>query len=169
MIKYSWLVLGLLALPGCPGGKCDSGGDCDSDSAGEGEGEGEGEVTPSFSASWSASGVTISIEDGSGSYEIGMAETDPASPDPWTGEDCLNGYTTGSGTTYLYCHPASSTGVALSTVTSLDDIVEGETTIFSSSLSSVITYAATSDSTGECWTWGHDTSYYTGAGCTAAE
>ena len=47
---------------------------------------------------------------------------------------------------------------------SIDDIVEGSTTIFSSSLSSVITYAIW-DSNSNCYTWGHDTSYYTvGAG-----
>jgi len=165
MLKYTWPVFAITFLAGCPGGKCDSG-DSSCDSA-EGEGEGEGEGDPSFSDSWSASGVTISITDGSGTYTLGMAETDPASSDPWTGEDCLDGYTLSDGTVLLYCHPLSSSGGAFSSGGDPNDLDEDNETVFTSALENVITYAAWSDSSGECWTWGADTSYYTGEGCTA--
>ena len=68
---------------------------------------------------------------------------------------------------YLYCHPLSTSGGSLATVSSLRDIVEGETTLFPHTMEEVITYAIWSDSTGDCWTWGHDTRYYESAGCLA--
>ena len=85
------------------------------------------------------------------------------------GQDCYQGYEATDGTVYLFCHPMSSSGVALSSVTSISAIDEGSTTIFSNSLEDVITYAAFSDSTGDCWTWGHDTSYYTADGCVSVD
>lgn len=130
-------------------------------------GEPGGEV--SFEADWSASGLVLSVYNGSGTYTLGLVETDEASPDPWTGEDCAYGYTTGSGTVYLYCHPLSSLGGALSSVSSVDQIVEGETTIFREAFEDVITYAVWSDITGDCWVWGHEWRYYAGLGCTVLE
>ncbi len=172
MLKYTWPVFAVglvIGLVGCPGDdKCDSGDSACGGESGEGEGEGEGEVDPTFSSSWSSSGVTISIENGSGSYTLGMAETDPASPDPWTGEDCLDGYTLSTGEVLLYCHGLSSSGGALSSGGDPNALAEGSETVFTSALEDVITYAVWSDTSGECWTWGNDTSYYTGdAGCVA--
>ena len=71
----------------------------------------------------------------------------------------------GDGTTWLFCHPLGRTGTTLSSVGSVDEIVEGETTIFSFRLEDMITYAVWSDQTGACWTWGADVSYYTSVGC----
>lgn len=116
---------------------------------------------PVFQADWNAVGVHITIENGHGTYTLGMAETDPVTPDPWTGEDCLNGYTSDSGTLYFFCHSLGTTGGDLESVSSLGDIVEGETTIFSDGLEEFITYAIWSEENLDCWTFGHDTSYYT--------
>lgn len=169
MLKYTWPVLTvafLFPLAGCPGDKaCDSG-DSACETGGEGEGEGEGELEESFSASWGPSGVTIDIENGSGTYELGMAETDSASPDPWTGEDCYEGYTLGDGTLLLYCHPLSSSGGSFTGGGNPNSLDESSQTVFTSAFEDVITYYVSSDSTGECWVWGHDPDYYSGLGCT---
>jgi hypothetical protein len=96
---------------------------------------------------------------------MGMAETDPASSDPWTGEDCLNGYVLGDGSILLYCHPLSSTGGYFASGGNPLELDEDSETVFFSSLEDSITYAAWSDSTGDCWTWGARPSYYTHEGC----
>lgn len=150
----------------------DSWGGWDTDDWDSGDWHDSGEDTgydpgdgPIFGVGWTAAGLTLYVDNGAGTYTLGMAETDPASPDPWTGEDCFNGYTSGDGTTWLFCHPLGEAGGALATVGSVDEIVEGESTILSFRFEDVITYAVWSDRTGECWTWGHDPEYYAPAGC----
>ena len=96
-----------------------------------------------------------------------MVESDPNSSDPWTGEDCLYGYTTSSGDYFYYCHQMSSTGGSLPTVTTFSAL-SSESTLFSSSLQEVITYVAFDESY-RCWTWGYDPSYYTAYGCTVQD
>ncbi len=159
----------MVGLVGCPDGyqKCDSAhSGCEGESEGVGEGEGEGE-SPVFGSSWSASGVQITISGGYGTYLLGLVETDPGSSDPWTGEDCLYGYTLETGELLLYCHPLSESGGAFSTGGSTSSLEEGSETLFDETLQDVITYAAWSDVTGRCWTWGHDVSYYADARCEA--
>lgn len=165
MTKYT-LMLGLTLFAfGCPGDKGETGGADDStggdDSADPCEGQ---EAT--FDVAHSSSGVTLTITCGSGGYEFGMAETDQASDDPWTGEDCFNGYTTGDGTVYDICHVADSTGVVLSGGTLGDLCDDCGVTIMQNVASSVTTYYVSSDATGDCWVWGHDVSYYGTLGCT---
>lgn len=124
-------------------------------------------VVPTFEALWASSGVTIAITCGIGDYDIGLAETDPTSPEPWTGEDCFHGYVTADGVNFMGCHPASYNGVSLLSVGSTSELVWGETTLFSQDLEPVITYAAFSDFSGACVTWGADPDYY--SGCTLQE
>lgn len=106
--------------------------------------------------------IVLTIVNGRGAYTFGMAETG-SSADPWTGEDCLDGYTFNDGTTLRYCHPASADGVVLAAADSADAIVEGETTLMTNILPANTTYVLFDDA-GECWTWGAETSYFTGCG-----
>lgn len=122
-------------------------------------------LTPTIEATWSETGVSVQIEGGEIRYLLGMVETDPSSADPWSGEDCLMGYVSPSGTISLYCHPMSSTGVSLRTVAEIDQIVEGETTLLDLSRADHITYAAFTEDNRACWTWGSEPGYYDSAGC----
>lgn len=160
-----WLLPALAG--GCRGGdKCEDG--CESsppDDSGEGEGEGE----PTFAASWSAEGVTITVPLDRVITQVGMAETDPSSFDPWTGEDCVRGYTLSDGSSLLYCHPMAGESLSLESASDFMTLDEDTQTWFWRSSANAITYAAWDGGTGECWTWGNDPSYYTAAdiGCTA--
>lgn len=118
---------------------------------------------------YTSSNVALEIYNGIADYEFGMAETDAESPEPWTGEDCLNGYTTGSGVEYLLCHETSSTGIVLSAVDSVDEVIEGETTLMNYVSPEVTTYYLLSKAMGDCWVWGNDPMYYAGLGCTETD
>ena len=161
MTKYLLALTATLFMFGCPGDKDDTGVESDADT----DTDSDTDADPTFSESWTGSGVNFTVDGGSGTYTLGMAETDAASPDPWTGEDCLNGYTLSSGTVLLYCHPLSSSGGSFTGGGSATALDESSETVFDSTFSSVLTYAAWSDDSGDCWTWGADTSYYTGEGC----
>lgn len=125
---------------------------------------------PVFSVTWGGGSVDLSITDGEGSYYFGMAETGSScagAPEYcWTGEDCIYGYDT-----YLYCHPASATGVSLAYGGDFDALTEGSETVFPGQTNdeglefngSVTYYIEYSD--GSCSSWGHDTSYYSSLGC----
>lgn len=116
-----------------------------------------------FYTTWSSSGILLDIVYGDGDYEFGMADTDPESADPWTGEDCFQGFTSADGQTWNLCHEMGSSGAALATVDSIDELVESETTLFRQHMT--ITYYVISQRTGECWVWGADPAYYSGLGC----
>lgn len=118
-----------------------------------------------FYVDWSPSGVIVDIVYGSHEYELGMADTNPESADPWTGEDCFLGYTDADGQTWSLCHEMGPYGTALATVDTLDDLVESETTMLRDEQEDFITYYAISTATGECWTWGADPAYFSGLGC----
>lgn len=140
----------------------------DSDSPIDSEDTGDPIPEVSFAVAWDGAGVDISIANGSGGYTLGLVETTPGSPDPWTGEDCLNGYTLGGGNVLLYCHPMSDSGGYLESVDAVSQIVEGDTTLFNSSFEANIGYVLISDSTTECWTLGAQAAtYYAELGCTA--
>lgn len=165
MTKYT-LMLGLTLFAfGCPGDKGDSVPGDDSNGGDDSADPCEG-VDPTFNVTMSSSGVNLEITCGVGDYEFGMAETDATSSDPWTGEDCLDGYTTGDGTVYAFCHPADSTGVALTDVSSVNDIVEGSTTVMGGISEEVTTFIVYSLSTGSCWVWGDTPAYYASESCT---
>jgi hypothetical protein len=112
----------------------------------------------------------VDIVGGPGGYFFGMAETDPAVADPWTGEDCVYGDTlVEGGPTVLYCHYAGNTGTVLTTGGDRASL-SYQTTGFSAEQEPGVTYYLLSDSSfggsGDCWSWGHDPSYYAGPGCT---
>lgn len=160
------LILGtVLFAMACTDGK-DSGpdtGDGGADGGTPGDGGDGGTMGLTMDCAWGGGGLDVTLTGGdSAGYWVGLAETD-CGGQCWTGEDCVYGYVASSGTSYNYCHPASASGVFLSSVGSFDDIIEGSTTIHSASLNN--TYFMEEVSTGTCWTWGYDTSYYGGLGC----
>lgn len=162
------LVIALsLLTAGCVGdGKpCASGvaSGCEGEHADPDEYEGTGESA--FAAVWTALGVTIDLENGQGTYRLGLAETDPSSDDPWTGEDCYKGYWTEDGDHLLYCHPLSATGGSFWYGGDPNDLDEDTETALSWAKAEVVTYYVSSDRTGECWVWGHDPDYYASLGC----
>lgn len=150
------MIITCLAMIGCTD-KGDSGDTTDTDT-----------TTADLSASvaWGGSAVALTLTDGSGSYFFGMAETgSTCSADPtqcWTGEDCIFGFSD-----FLYCHPASATGVSLSYGGAFDALSEGSDTVFpDNSFDGSVTYYL-EDSAGACYVWGDDTSYYSSEGCSS--
>jgi hypothetical protein len=70
----------------------------------------DSDADPSFSVDWGGSAVTLSVSGGGSTYWWGIAETS-SSADPWTGEDCVYGYTLSDGSVLgPYCHDAGATG-----------------------------------------------------------
>ena len=141
------------------------------DSLGKDSGQTDGGME--VSVTWGASSVSLTITggDANASYEWGLAETgstcDNGSGDCWTGEDCLDGYTTGSGTLYSYCHSlTSNNSITLDYGASPEGLSEGQNTVFgNSNFDGSITYFLDDSTSGTCYVWGDDTSYYSGIGC----
>lgn len=133
---------------------------------GEGEsGDPNGDVEgPTFTLNWTSTGLEITIAEGVGEVEMGLVDTDPLNPQPWTGEDCYYGYTTEDGTTYRYCHPLASTGGALQSGGDPLSLEPGTQTVFDWNYGDTLTYLFM-DST-SCWVMGHDPTWYDGMGCT---
>jgi hypothetical protein len=147
---YKYLVLaGFLVLAGCPD-KGDSGDTSETDADTDADAD---EIM--VEVTWGGTSVSLDITNGTGSYLWGLAETDPSSGDPWTGEDCLYGYGA-----YAYCHPTSASGVTLEYGASPDNVVEGDTTVFySSDYASTVTYSLW-DGDDCVGSWGADATYY---------
>jgi len=97
---------------------------------------------------------------GETTWQLGMAETGAPNASGWTGEDCYVGYAS-----FNYCHTIGNTAT-LSEVSdcSVSSIVEGSTTLFDASKDPFLTYYL-SDSDGNCYVWGEDTTYYAALGC----
>lgn len=107
--------------------------------------------------------LVVEVFGGEGPYRLGLREGSD-STDPWTGEDCMDGYLGPDGTLYRYCHRLGPAGGILENVVSIDDLVEGETTLFWPGLD--ITYMLLSAEAGTCWTWGVEPRVYADAmGC----
>ena len=124
------------------------------------------------SVTWGASAVSLTISGGEAgaNYQWGLAETgstcNNGSGDCWTGEDCLDGYTTGSGTTYNYCHPVGGTTASLSYGADPSSVTAGQATVFGDSgFDGSVTYILDNITSGDCYIWGNDTMYYNGLGC----
>jgi hypothetical protein len=125
-------------------------------------------VGPLVSVNWGSSAVELSIEGGPGAYWFGIAETSGCN-DCWTGEDCVFGYDA-SGTFLAYCHDSWDEGTSLSYGGAAAALAAGTTVFPDSGYSADVTYYLESDpeygGDGSCYTWGDDTRYYDGLGCT---
>ena len=123
---------------------------------------------PSFSVTWGSSDVSLAITDGTVEYHWGMAENAGTCVDAgwcWTGEDCFLGYDLTDGGNLSYCHPVSATGGSLTYGADTAAVTEGSSTVFSDNgtdWASVVTHIVDDRNAGPCWTWGADTSYYSG-------
>jgi hypothetical protein len=116
-------------------------------------------------------GIDIALTDigSAAGFWFGMTQEGSESTDPWTGEDCLDGYTTSGGKNYNICHYFEGNSGSLSHVTDPDDVVAGDTTLLKGDLEGTLTYflQLDTDNGGPCYTWGVDTSVYAAApGCT---
>ena len=145
------------------GSATDGGGNSDGGGTGDGGG-----ATTTVAVTWSRTGIELDITDGSSAgYAFGVTETDPSAVDPWTGEDCYLGYTTGGGKLLEYCHPAKdgrSTYVYGGNPLSLDEAHE---TVFSdAAYRDSVTYYLEDLGTRKCWVWGDEPRYYDALGCT---
>ena len=156
MTKHLLIFAAALFAVGCDSDKESGGTGTDTDTTAE----------ASYAVSWGGSSVDLSITDGdsAASYWFGLAETGCGDPDNcWYGEDCVYGDLTGN---YFYCHPASTSGVSLSYGGDFSALSEGSETVFGdSSFDGTVTYYVEDSSSGACWAWGHDSSYYAGLGC----
>ncbi len=122
-----------------------------------------------FTFSWTAEGVTLSVENPTAdTYYLGMAET--GTGEGWYGEDCIEGGGPNGGV-YDICHDSvDARGGELATVTAHYDVVANRTTLFNDTLAAagVITYVLYDG--GDCWTFGHEPSYYSSAlGCASLD
>lgn len=120
-------------------------------------------VAPAVRLTWRGTQRTatleVSIDDPAGrtGWQLGMAETEAGSRG-WYGEDCL----TGTGP-YAWCHPIDGDTLLLERVPTPAEVVGGETTLFWPGMN--LTWYL--DDGEDCWTWGHDPSWY--AGCALLE
>lgn len=166
-MNKNWLILAAsLMVVGCTDkgdtGATDSG-DADTTDTTDTDGGTDSGTAPATTVecTWDGTGLDVTIVNGDSSgYNLGLAEV---AAEGWTGEDCYLGYTAGDGTTYEYCHPASASGVFLTTVGDFSKVVEGSTTIHSGAINN--TYFLEEVSSGLCWVWGDSASYYGDLGC----
>ena len=124
---------------------------------------GPGWGPPELSLEWGASGITLELSGSGDLYWFGMAQTQ--GDDPWTGEDCVYGYETAAGTTLSYCHYAGDAGMFLTYGGDPNALESGSTAFADSSVAGQLTYVLASETTGRCYVWGDDPSYYDGLGC----
>ena len=155
------LISALFVLVGCPGdeGKCDSG-ICDSGEAdADADADTDADTDVSFTPTWVTTGVTLAINNGTGIYSFGLAEE---SGGGWYGEDCVAGPGPNSGSTDICHDDVSATGITLTTVHAIADVVANSTTLITvtiangGSLATMLGDAAT----GDCWEQNDLTDYY---------
>ena len=164
LMTKNWLVLATALFAIACNDKGDDSGNTPTD-GGATDGGADGGTTPALTldCAWGGGGIDVILTNGdSAGYNFGLAETN-GNAQAWTGEDCYLGYLANDGTLYDFCHPLAASGGFLTSVGSFDDIVEGSTTIHTAAIEN--TYYLEEVSSGSCWTWGDDTSYYGGLGC----
>ena len=160
MNRFNLIALAFLGLAACDGGSSDTGGGSDTNKPGGLD----------ASATWSGTGVVVSITNGddTAGYDFGMAQT--GSDDGWAGEDCLGevpaGYDYMIDGGYQVCHHLNQTGGSLSTVGTPDEVVDGSTTLLQQGHEATITYVLFESSSSACWSWGDDVLYYDAYSCT---
>ncbi|GDX79424.1 hypothetical protein LBMAG42_12350 [Deltaproteobacteria bacterium] len=150
------ILTALLALTGCPGGKtCDTGdsgtcGDSGTPSDTDTDTDTDTDADLSFNASWAASGVTLSITNGSGTYLFGMAEE---VENGWYGEDGYEGEGPNSGAWDINHDGVSATGITLSTVTTPGAVVANSTTLLTNTIAEAghLAYMLYDNDSMECW------------------
>ncbi len=160
------LLFAALTLAACTATKDDSG-DTGTEMVDTADTADTGTPAMTVTATWATTGVTLAVANGTAAgYQFGMAET--GSDAGWFGEDCINDPDDDTDYGYELCHPMGATGGTLVKAEPYtpDDIVAGESTLFTDSLAANITYVLFEDSSDACWTWGEDVSYYAAFGCT---
>lgn len=105
--------------------------------------------------------VSVRITERSGDFEICFAET--SGSDPWTGEDCLDGYTLGGGDHILVCHAVDAGSRDLRVVDNPYDVIDGYTLYTDETLGSAAIVVIDVDSD-ECWP---NHRYFDALGCDA--
>ena len=166
-------VIGLVAALGlgCSGDPADSGPTKAAVDTAPAAGAGDeapnpAELPPTWSVTLGAEGLELSVEGGPGGYWFGVSESAPGA---WTGEDCVNGFTTADAELIFYCHDAGDGGKkTYPRVASVREMNEA-TTLFDSAKEGSLTYYLYSDpvfgGSGECWVQGADPAYYAAEGC----
>lgn len=151
-------------------GECTDGSDNDDDGAMDCNDDGCAggpdceDLVPTVAVTWTDSGVTIDITNGNAAgYDFGMAET--RSDAGWFGEDCVLDPDDDADFGYEICHHLLASGGSLEGVRNAEEVVAGESTLFSESLDDNLTYVLFEADGPACWTWGDDVSYYRAFGC----
>lgn len=116
---------------------------------------------PSITTSWGSTALEVDVAP-TGDYWFGVTET--GFSEAWTGEDCVWGYEY-DGTTLAYCHGVSDGSTRLTYGGDPLNLSQGTTVFPDASFQASVTYFLESTS-GGCWVWGNDPSYYDGLGCT---
>ncbi len=160
-------------------GNCAGGGGFDLDagggSGGAPMGGSPGSPAPTIEVIWEGNGgpmandvdtVTVAIDDGDGTftYRFGMAQT--GADNGWNGEDCLPGVLNGKDV----CHDVGPEGEVLSSTSRVAEVDDERTLMFKATHDAgEITYVVIRAETDECWTFGHDPSWYVDSllGCAA--
>jgi hypothetical protein len=159
------LIFAALTLAACTAGKDDSG-----DTAVAADTSDTG--TPAamtWAASKTAEGLTLTISNGAGTYQLGIIGGE------YNGEDCIEGAGTMG---YDKCHSDILTGTtAWEKVNLANDTEEAlyaaddgsKYTVYSSAVTEDLAYALWSDETGDCWTTGDAAGViaFEAAGCEA--
>jgi len=156
-------IIAALALAACTATKDDSG-----DTAAETTDTGSDDTgTPAMTATaeLTATGVTVTITNGTGSYDFGIVQS--GTSDNWTGEDCFRGYALSGGVS-LNCHSVSATGGTLTAVAGSDydfGTPDPNETLFKAGIDGDVTYYLENEA-GQCYVWGANAAYYAEKGCT---
>jgi len=176
MRNIAFIALAGFAVVGCSGDKTDT-----ADTATTGDDDDDtttvvGELT--VTVTWTDDGLTpedtdgdslpdINCDDSVGivivdplletAWDFGMAET--GSGNGWYGEDCYEGYAS-----FNFCH-SIGINASIPEVSSCSalDVADGATLLDAEKDPFLTYYLA--DSLGNCWVWGHDTSYYGPLAC----
>ena len=103
--------------------------------------------------------ITITDPMGQTAWKFGMAET--GSPSGWYGEDCYLGYAG-----YNVCHNIGvSSTITEVTSCALADVADGMT-LMDAKKDPFLTYYLEDGTTGDCFVWGEDVTYYGPQSCT---
>lgn len=158
------------AIEGDDGGECQDGADNDQDGAFDCDDDGcvgspdcdlEGAALPELTLDADSDSVRVSISGRTGDFRIGFAEV--SGSDPWTGEDCLDGYRFSDGERIAVCHSVDGGAAELRRVADPHDVADGYT-LFSGETLPLAAVVVIDVDTEECWA---DHVYFDALGCDA--